>query len=217
MIILSASLMLGASAVFLVWRRRSINARAERIRQFAFPASIAQKVKAAYPHLTDAQTATVMNGLREYFQISLMADRRMVSMPSKVVDVAWHEFILFTKLYQNFCRTAMGRFLHHTPSEAMRTPTQAQTGIKRAWRLSCKREVINPSAPTRLPLLFAIDAMLAIPDGYRYSLNCQSNADSYCASHIGCGSESGGSSSNDGCSGSSDSGGSDGGGGCGGD
>lgn len=217
-IILAASLMVGATAAFLVWRRYAATARVERISQFVFPASIARKVKEAYPHLTDAQTATVMHGLREYFHLSLTADRRMVSMPSKVVDVAWHEFILFTKLYRNFCRTAMGRFLHHTPAEAMRTPTLAQDGIKRAWRLSCKGERINSGAPAKLPLLFAMDAMLAIPDGYRYALNCQSGTGSstdssgnYCAADIGCGSGCGGSASSDGCGGSSDSG-SDGGG-----
>ncbi|RJG04292.1 hypothetical protein D3878_07940 [Noviherbaspirillum sedimenti] len=211
---LSLSLMLAATAAFLLLRKRAGNTKAERISQFVFPPSIANKLKDAYPHLTDAQTATVMNGLREYFHISAIAERHMVSMPSKVVDVAWHEFILFTRLYHHFCRTTLGRYLHHTPSEAMRTPTQAQHGIKRAWRLSCKREGIDPKSPARLPLLFAMDAMLAIPDGYRYALNCQSGAD-YCASHIGCGSGCGGSSSADGCSSGSDGCG-DGGGGCGG-
>jgi hypothetical protein len=201
--------LLAAAAVgaFLVWHLRSLRSRTERIKQFVFPASIEKKVKSVYPHLTDAQTATVMRALRDYFQISLLAKRRMVSMPSKVVDVAWHEFILFTRLYQQFCREAFGRFLHHTPAEAMRTPTQAQEGIKCAWKLACKREGINPMSPDRLPLLFAIDAMLAIPDGYRYSLNCQSGSD-YCASHIGC-SSCGSSSSGDGggCSGGGDGGG----------
>lgn len=220
MLIVSLSLMLATAAAVLLWRKRTGNSKAKRISQFVFPPSIAKKLQDAYPHLTDAQAATVMNGLREYFHISAMAGGRMVAMPSKAVDVAWHEFILFTRPYHQFCRTALGRFLHHTPSEAMRTPTLAQHGIKRAWRLSCKREGINPATPARLPLLFAIDAMLAIPDGYRYALNCQSGAD-YCASHIGCGSGCGGSSSADGCSGGSDGGGGDsggdgGGGGCGG-
>lgn len=37
--------------------------------------------------------------------------------PSKVVDYAWHEFILFTKLYENFCKEKLGKFIHHTPDE----------------------------------------------------------------------------------------------------
>jgi hypothetical protein len=218
----SISLLAGAIASFLVWHRYSINSRIKRIERFVFPASIAEKVKAAYPHLTDAQAATVMKGLREYFLVALTARRRMVSMPSKVIDVAWHEFILFTRSYQVFCLVTLGHFLHHTPSEAMRTPTRAQDGIKRAWRLSCKREGINPSTPSRLPLLFAIDGMLAIPDGYRYSLNCRSSlgaqsTSNYCASHIACAGGCGGSAfAGDGCGGDSAGGDGGDGGGCGG-
>ncbi len=49
--------------------------------------------------------------------------KRMVAMPSQVVDVAWHELILHTRLYQHVCRKGLGRFLHHTPAQAMRSPT----------------------------------------------------------------------------------------------
>jgi len=117
--------------------------------------------------------------------------RRMVAMPSPVVDEAWHEFILFTRSYRTFCRKALGRFLHHTPTEALSASTLAQEGIKRAWRLACAKESISPSRPTRLPLIFAIDSMLNIPNGFTYSLNCQDKnsptyGDGYCAGHIGC-------------------------------
>lgn len=207
------SLLFGGTLIAVVLYRHSMRLRTRRIQQYVFPSAIAAKVIEAYPHLTSAQAALVMDGLREYFLISLMANRRMVSMPSKVVDVAWHEFILFTKNYQQFCRAAFGRFLHHTPSEAMRTPTLAQEGIKRAWRLSCKRQGIDPVTPQELPLLFAIDALLAIPNGFMYTLNCQGNS-GYCASHIGCSSGCGGSSSG-GCSSSAGDG-DGGGGGCGG-
>lgn len=42
--------------------------------------------------------------------------------------------------------------------------------------------------PARLPLLFAVDEMLGIGDGFRYVPNCEPGAGNYCASHIGCGS-----------------------------
>ncbi|MGB0525636.1 MAG: glycine-rich domain-containing protein [Flammeovirgaceae bacterium] len=35
--------------------------------------------------------------------------------PSMVVDLAWHEFILCTRLYAQFCQENFGRFIHHTP------------------------------------------------------------------------------------------------------
>jgi len=187
------------------------------IDSYVFPESITQKIMEKYPHLTEAQANRVLDGLRDYFHVCNVAGRRMVAMPSQAVDVAWHEFILFTKKYDQFCNKALGRFLHHTPAEAMNSPTSAQRGIKRAWSISCKRENIQPRAAYKLPALFALDAQLKIPDGFKYSLNCKSRkTDNYCATHIGCSSASG-----FGCFGSGDSssdGGSNGcgGGGCGG-
>lgn len=157
---------------------------------YSFPRSISEKVIAQYPHLTEQQASQVISGLREYFRLCHIADHKMVSMPSQVVDVAWHEFILFTKEYQLFCNQALGRFLHHTPAEAMKSPTKAQTGIKTAWKIACQREGVRPKTASQLPLLFAIDAKLNIPDGFKYSLNCMTpGSNKYCASHIGgCGS-----------------------------
>lgn len=37
--------------------------------------------------------------------------------PSYNVDMAWHEFILFTKKYEEFCNLNFGRFIHHTPED----------------------------------------------------------------------------------------------------
>jgi hypothetical protein len=155
---------------------------------FDFPITIKKNVVAKYPHLTESDLAEVIRGLRTYFHICLLARKRQVSMPSQVVDVAWHEFILFTKQYKQFCDSAFKRFLHHMPAEAMTTPTIAQNGIKRAWALSCAREKINRESPEKLPLLFAIDEKLKIPDGFFYAKNCkEATGQKYCASHIGCG------------------------------
>jgi hypothetical protein len=209
-------------ALALLGRRRN-QAREAVIDDVTFPDGIAQRVRKRYPHLTDEDMTLVFAGLRQYFQMARLARRRMLSMPSQVVDVAWHEFILFTRNYQVFCDKALGRYLHHTPAEAMRGPQDAQEGIRRAWRLACALESISPRTPPRLPLIFVLDDKLRIPDGFRYSLNCLAAAAlaqtarsdgsmTYCASHIGCGSGGGdgGCSSDSGCS-SGD------GGGCGGD
>lgn len=196
-----------AVIVLIVRARLREGARARYLADYRFPSALARKVRATYPHLGDKQVWQVLEGLREFFALAQKARGRMVAMPSQAVDVAWHEFILNTRAYQAFCREGLGRFLHHTPAEAMATPTQAQDGIKRAWRLSCAREKIDPKHPAVLPLLFGLDAALAIPDGFRYSLDCTAGlaagtaADggtAYCASHIGCGGGCGGSSGGDG-------------------
>jgi hypothetical protein len=191
--------------------RRRQAARARLIDGFRFPPGIRERVRKRYPHLSDDDLDRVMRGLASWFQVCNSAGRKAVSMPSQAVDAAWHEFILFTRNYRDFCSKALGRFLHHTPAEAMRAPAEAQEGIRRAWRLACAREGIDPRAPARLPLLFALDAELAIPDGLRYALDCGpalaarpagDGGTPYCASHIGCGSGGGdgGCASDSGCS-----------------
>lgn len=174
------------------------------IRNFTFPPPLRAKVKHKYPHLTEAQLDLVFDGLRDYFYLCHQAKKRMVSMPSQVVDIAWHEFILYTRAYKTFCARGLGFFLHHTPAEAMTTPTNAQEGIKRAWRLACAKEKMDPRKAGYLPLIFAIDDLLQIEDGFRYRLNCMDPTSplygsGYCAGHIGCAS---------GCSGGSSCGGS---------
>ena len=210
-LVLSAVLLLFA---VLIFRRVMIPVHSRRIDAYALPVSLKHKVLKRYPHLDDEQLTLVMQALKEYFQICNSAGKRAVAMPSQVVDVAWHEFILFTRKYQSFCQHALGRFLHHTPAEAMRSPTDAQQGIKRAWRIACAREGIDARTPASLPLLFAIDQQLAISDGFFYRSDCSALAERgesspYCASHIGCAS---GCAGDGGCSGSCS-----GDGGCGGD
>lgn len=168
------------------------------IDNYAFPPGVRQKVHKHYPHLSEAQLDLVFDALREYFHLCRKAGKRLLSMPSQVVDVAWHEFILFTRNYQGFCQSALGRFLHHTPAEAMATPTTASEGIRRTWRHACLRAGIDPKAATAVPLLFGIDGRLGIPDGFNYVLNCTLLLDRgtrYCASDIsssGCGGCGGG-------------------------
>lgn len=200
----------------LRWRR--LKSRRQFIDTYAFPPGITARVQKRYPHLSEADLTEVMAALRQYFHLALQARKRPLSMPSQAVDMAWHEFILFTRNYEHFCRRALGRYLHHTPAEAMRSPTEAQEGIRRAWRLACAQENLSPRTPPRLPRLFALDDRLQIPDGFRYALNCMAPAAAaaggtviYCGSHIGCGSGGGdgGCAGDSGCSG-------DGGGGCGG-
>ena len=202
------------ATLWVLWRNWSRQRRVVFIDQFPYARYLDKRLAARQPELSEAQRNEVFDGLRDYFQICRIAGRRMVAMPSQAVDDAWHEFILFTRQYERFCEAAFGRFLHHTPAAAMSSPTQASEGIRRAWRLACAREKINPEKPERLPRLFAMDASLMIAGGFIYQLDCLAGGQNgpgsgFCASHIGCSS---------GCSGDSGSsdGGGDGGSGCGG-
>lgn len=216
---MSNALVIGLFVTFIaaiLWLARRRWLRHRFVETFAFPSYLPAKLREVRPGLTRKEEDLVFEGLRQYFHACRLANGRFVSMPSKAVDDAWHAFILSTRAYRDFCERAFGRFLHHTPAEAMRTPTTAGEGIKRAWRLCCRIEKIDPRAPAALPLLFAVDQALGLQDGYRYDLACTPTSGTYCASGIGCSSGCGGGCGGEGGS-SADGGGDGGGGGCGGD
>jgi hypothetical protein len=48
----------------------------------------------------------------------------------------------------------------------------SNAGLRRCWWHTCREEHIDPRKPTRLPLLFALDAKLGIPGGFRYVPDC---------------------------------------------
>ena len=108
--------------VIIVWAIRSQNRqqklrvkRAEFIRRYTFPAGLRFRLDQAHPHFSGEQIALMLAGLRAYFQLVAANPRTKLGMPSKAVDSAWHEFILLTQNYADFCDKAFGKFLHHTP------------------------------------------------------------------------------------------------------
>ena len=178
-------------AAFYYYKHSRQARQLEFIKSYHFHHAIKEKILSKHPHLDNNQIHMVFRALRDYFWMCNKGNRSMVAMPSQVVDDAWHEFILFTRSYEHFCKKSLGRFLHHTPTEMMSSPTVAQEGIKRAWRLACAKEHIDPKTPAKLPLIFAIDGLLNIENGFKYSLNCRDKhspnyGDGYCAGHIGC-------------------------------
>jgi hypothetical protein len=184
-------LVMAVTGVALTWRTLSRKSRHRFLASYRMPDAVLKRFSAKRAALNDAQTRLVQRGLLQYFQICQRARGSFASMPSQVADDLWHEFILFTRNYEHFCRRAFGRYLHHTPVEAMSGPTQATDGIRRTWLHACRMEGIDPRNPERLPLLFALDTQLGIADGFFYSLNCRdaatSSSNAFCASDIGCG------------------------------
>jgi hypothetical protein len=230
-------LVLGLACLALfIWGRLK---RQTHIREAMLPRFLKKKLLETYPHLSAKDCDLVERGLRQFFLACSHSKKKFVAMPSRAVDALWHEYILHTKGYAAWCDLTLGYFLHHTPAEALGRQAKGNDGLRRAWYWACKDEAINPKKPSRLPLLFALDTKLGIPNGFSYVPDCKDIAaksaaggvagDAFCGTHF-----SDGSYSSDGASGdfggaesaasASDGGGSDGGGdgggcggGCGGD
>ncbi len=171
MIIAILVIFLSAVLVIVLARLRTAQ-RAEYINNFSLPPGIYDRLQKRRPELTLKDCQLVSKGVRQFFLAYLKSGRKYVSMPSQVADDLWHEFILYTWHYEKFCRKAFGGFLHHTPAVVLKKNRQNNSGLRRCWWYACKDELINPRKPVRLPLLFALDAKLNIPDGFRYVADC---------------------------------------------
>lgn len=205
-----------------VWAGRE---RDRLVRETPFPRFLRQKLLASYPHLTQRDAELVERGLRQFFIACQRSRLRFVAMPSQVVDSMWHEFILHTSAYREWCDLVVGRFIDHVPAEVLGRKASTNDGLRRAWFWACRDESIDPKKPSRLPLLFALDAKFAIPGGFAYLADCSgvrrdaTTGGAQCGESFSDGSYSGdadsfgGSDSSD--SNNSDSSGGDGGSGCG--
>ena len=147
--------------------------RAEFIRTFRWPRGLLERLEKHHPGFARKDSALVSRGLRQFFLAYLMSGKRHVSMPSQVADDLWHEFILYTREYDAFCRRAFGGFLHHTPAVVLSEHRKSNEGLRRVWWYCCKYENIDPVSPTRLPLLFALDSKLNIANGFVYHPDCE--------------------------------------------
>lgn len=163
-----------ASVIALALAQQWVMAARERyIREAPLPRFLQRKLVSIYPHLSPKDCELVERGLRQFFLACLRSRQQFVAMPSQAVDALWHEFILHTQGYKHWCSRALGYFLHHTPAEAMGSRSRHNDGLRRAWYWACKEESIDPKAPSRLPLLFALDAKFAIPNGFHYVPDCR--------------------------------------------
>lgn len=60
--------------------------------------------------------------------LSLTGNGKKLSPPAKI-DFAWHNFILHTRDYAEFCQNCFGYFIHHEPGDGL-------TGTSPRWDVS---------------------------------------------------------------------------------
>lgn len=53
---------------------------------------------------------------QEYPQSNSLPERCVMLQSMREIDEMWHEFILFTKDYSDFCMKYFGEYLHHMPN-----------------------------------------------------------------------------------------------------
>ena len=116
----------------------------------------------------DRQVTLALDGLRAWYLACLDAKGEQLGMPSRVVDVAWHEMILFTREYHAFCDRAFGRYLHHSPDAVAGEPMDVM--LARTLYVLDKHPAGAVIAAAGVPLLFAVDSQAGLADGYVWSV-----------------------------------------------
>jgi hypothetical protein len=93
------------------------NTRAAELLAFEAP-YLEQKLCKNYLVQTPEEAARLFRELKRYLFLSELHRDHDIPMFSVRVDEAWHQFVLFTTEYQDFCQRCAGSFLHHVPNEA---------------------------------------------------------------------------------------------------
>jgi hypothetical protein len=175
------------------------------IEGYEFPMALKNKLREELD--SDRPVNVALEGLREWYLACLDAGPdATLGMPSRAVDIAWHEMILMTRTYHHFCERAFGYYLHHSP-EAVMTESM-RDGLARTLAVVERKRALNMAG---VPLLFAIDSELdlaggqtwaetdiaALRDHYRYIDHGTGHAYSGgagagCATGSGCGGGGGG-------------------------
>lgn len=165
MLALVAMMTIALLVMLGLWRR---SVREACIRETLLPPGLLDTLSSPFPALSLKDRQLVARGLRKFFLAQLKAGRKPVAMPSRVVGALWTAFAQRGAAYESYCRQSIGRVLPVTAPVALSADGAANAGLRRCWWNACKEENLNPSAPTRMPLLFALDAKLKIEHGHYY-------------------------------------------------
>ena len=140
------------------WRRAARKGEAY-IADSEFPPHVRRRVLRRFSELEEADWEAIERGLREWFVCSAWRGRSVLGMPSRVVDEAWHEFILDSLAYVRFCNGAFGSYLHHTPRGGDVDPDG-----RRARQHGPVPGTARPREPNRESVLWDLDERLGIPE-----------------------------------------------------
>lgn len=157
---------------------------------YRFPSSVRQRFAFAHPDLAPENMRKVEDATRQWFRLAARHPKTKFAMPSVAVDAMWHEMVLHTREYQEFCEQALGRFLHHEPESAMSVADAAANRAKRLKNTFHLAQQDEGGEPPALPLLFRVDRETGIRGGRRYLADCGGRGqcfgvvDALCLTHL---------------------------------
>lgn len=92
---------------------------------------------------------TAVRELRRFLSLTLLVKKPKYDafVPAQKVDFAWHEFILRTRQYREFCEGLIGAFVDHNPAESRSAGRAAAAGELFYYTKQCLQQVYGPTPP----------------------------------------------------------------------
>ena len=81
-------------------------------------------------NVSNQEAQTAFTELKKFLFICGTTDEKLT--PSIALDDIWHQFILFTKSYMNFCNEYFGRMIHHLPDVEFNQETKKANNLSYA-------------------------------------------------------------------------------------
>ena len=100
-------------------------------------------------HIGPDEVDTVIRELRRFLSLRLLVltPKYDTFVPSLKVDLAWHQFILHTRLYREFCTNLLGYFIDHEPAATRSEGRATVAGEIAAYTKQQLQEFYGPTAP----------------------------------------------------------------------
>lgn len=67
--------------------------------------------------MSDADAEQLFVDTKRYLYLCAISGKPLA--PPAAIDQGWHEFLMYTKDYQEFCLKHLGKFVHHTPNPVL--------------------------------------------------------------------------------------------------
>lgn len=95
----------------------------------AVRARLTARIRADRPEIDADLADRIVTGTAVFLAVSA-ANPAARMVPSVLVDVGWHAWVLHTVEYAEFCE-GIGRFVHHVPDPTARTMARARVEVAR--------------------------------------------------------------------------------------
>lgn len=77
---------------------------------------LVERIQKENPLLPGSRAALIIDGTLGFLKLCADFPEHRFA-PSKMVDVGWHTFLMYTREYRAFCHRVSGRFIHHEPND----------------------------------------------------------------------------------------------------